>query len=214
MSERRIIVVEGPIGVGKTSLAKRLAEALGYDLLLEDPDDNPFLDRFYENPRSAALPTQLHFLFQRAKQFERLKQHDLFQPSFVADFMLEKDRLFARATLADDEFDLYEKVYASLTIEAPRPDLVVYLQAPADVLLARIRQRGRAYEQAISDDYLSRVADNYVDFFLAYRGAPLLIVNASEFNPVEIDADFELLLRQMGKARSGIHYFNPVSTDW
>lgn len=213
-SDHRIIVVEGPIGVGKTSLAQRLAPALDHDLLLEQPDDNPFMDRFYENPRTAALPTQLFFLFQRSKQFAQLKQHDLFSPAFVADFMFEKDRLFAKATLDEDELSLYEQVYATLAIEAPRPDLVIYLQAPADALMERVRRRGRAYEQSIRPEYVKQVADNYVDFFLSYRDAPLLIVNVADFNPVENDEHFDLLLKQVNRTRSGIHYFNPVAGDW
>src|ERR1700688_1019652 len=153
----KFVVVEGPIGVGKTSLARRLCTSLSADAVLEQAGQNPFLERFYRNPRAGALPTQLYFLFQRAQQLASLKQQDLFAPLRVADYLLEKDRLFARVTLDDAEYELYEQVYAKLDIEAPKPDLVVYLQAPVDVLLERIAKRGIGYEQRIERDYLERL---------------------------------------------------------
>ncbi|HEY7839987.1 MAG TPA: deoxynucleoside kinase, partial [Gammaproteobacteria bacterium] len=159
------IVVEGPIGVGKTTLASRLAETLGRELLLERAGDNPFLPRFYENPRMAALPTQLHFLFQRARMLESLRQGDLFRAEQIADFLVQKDELFARATLDPDELELYYQVYNRLALDSPAPDLVIYLQAPVDVLLKRIFARGVAYEKRIDEEYLQRIADAYVEFF-------------------------------------------------
>ena len=164
----RFVVVEGPIGVGKTSLARRLAASFGSDLVLEQGEENPFLERFYRNPRAAAFQTQLYFLFQRARQMQELRQQDMFQRVRVSDYLLEKDRLFARLTLDDGEFDLYQQVYARLAIDAPVPDLVVYLQAPVDVLLERIGRRGIAYEQAIERRYLERLAEAYARFFLEY----------------------------------------------
>ncbi len=204
------IVVEGPIGVGKTSLARRLAETFGTELLLEGAHENPFLERFYKDPQRAALPTQLFFLFQRAQQVQDMRQGDMFTPVRVADFLMEKDRLFAQTTLDDDELTLYEQAYTHLAIEAPRPDLVIYLQAPVDVLLERIRKRDREYERHIDSDYLQRLVDAYTRFFHQYEDAPLLIVNAAGFNPVDNQMDYDALLEQIGETRAGRHYFNPL----
>jgi deoxyguanosine kinase len=211
MSESRYLVVEGPIGVGKTSLATRLAESVGGELLLERAEDNPFLERFYRDPKNAALPTQLSFLFQRARQLQQLRQGDIFQPSRVADFLLEKDRLFAQLNLDDEEFKLYEQVYQHLALDAPAPDLVIYLQAPVDVLVHRVARRGIGYERFIQREYLERVADAYARFFHHYSGSPLLIVNAADINPLENKEDFALLVREIRRVRSGRHYFNPVA---
>lgn len=214
MLRQSIIVIEGPIGVGKTTLAKRIAARAGHEMLLEQPEENPFLERFYADPKGAALPTQLFFLFQRARMFKSLKQGDLFgSQRFIADFMLEKDRLFAEATLDDDEFDLYEQVYSNLTIDAPSPDLVVVLQAPVDALLQRIELRGRRYEQPVSRGYLETLIDSYTRFFLAYRQAPVLIVNAERFDPVHDDAQLDQLIARMDQTRAGIHYYNPMPSD-
>ena len=204
------IVVEGPIGVGKTSLARRLAKTFGSELLLEQPEENPFLSKFYADPRAGALPTQLYFLFQRAKQMQALRQGDMFQPVRVSDFLLEKDRLFAQLTLDDDEFNLYEQAYQSLSFEAPQPDLVIYLQAPVDVLLSRIAKRAIAYEQSIDAEYLQRVTEAYTAFFYHYSEAPLLIVNASDVDLVNDEQEYELLLEQVCTIRSGRHFFNSV----
>ncbi|GAB4361937.1 MAG: deoxynucleoside kinase [Gammaproteobacteria bacterium] len=206
----RYIVVEGAIGVGKTSLARRLAETFESDPLLESVDDNPFLERFYQNPKSAALATQLQFLFTRSQQVQALRQSDLFRPACVADFMLEKDRLFAQLTLDEHELKLYEQVYERVEIDAPAPDLVIYLQAPVEVLLKRIAQRGRRWEQRIDPHYLERLAEAYTRFFYHYDEAPLLIVNAAEIDLVNNDRDYQRLLQQIRATRSGRHYFNPV----
>ena len=209
MSESRYLVVEGPIGVGKTSLATRLAKTLGAELMLERAEENPFLERFYRDPKNAALPTQLSFLFQRARQLQELRQGDIFQPMRVSDFLLEKDPLFARLNLDDEELKLYEQVYQHLTLDAPRPDLVIYLQAPADVLSRRINHRGIGYERLIQQDYLERVTDAYARFFHHYSSSPLLIVNATDINPVDNEEDYALLVREIRRVNSGRHYFNP-----
>mgnify|MGYP001813284201 CR=1 FL=1 len=172
------IAVEGPIGVGKTTLAKKLGASFNYTTMLEDAQDNPFLEKFYRNPEQAALATQLFFLVQRVQKIQDLRQADIFAPVRVADFLIEKDPLFARINLDSDEFALYEKVYHQLTIDAPRPDLVIYLQASTDVLLSRIDNRGLTYEQGIDQTYLERLNEVYSEFFLYYDDAPLLIVNA------------------------------------
>jgi deoxyadenosine/deoxycytidine kinase len=208
----RYVVIEGPIGVGKTSLVRRLGRSFGSELVLEQDAENPFLERFYRNPRAVAFQTQLHFLFQRARQLQDLRQADLFERVRVADYMLEKDRLFARLTLDDEEFALYEQVYERLAIDAPQPDLVVYLQAPVDVLLERIARRGIDYEQQIDRRYLERLTEGYARFFLEYEAAPLLIVNAAEIDPVGNDGDYEGLLAEIVKPRKGRHYFNPLKS--
>lgn len=204
------IVVEGPIGVGKTTLAKRLAESFQSDILLEGADENPFLQRFYQDPRSVALQTQLFFLFQRAQQIQSLRQGDMFRPVRVADFIMEKDRLFAELTLDEDEFKLYQQVYAHVTIDAPTPDLVIYLQAPVEVLLKRVAKRGRSYEKHVDAEYLEKIANSYTEFFYHYAQSPLLIVNATEIDFVNNEADYQMLLAQINKTHSGRHYFNPT----
>jgi len=206
----RYVVVEGPIGVGKTTLAKRLAQSFEAELLLERADDNPFIKRFYQDPSSTALPTQLHFLLQRAQQIQSLRQSDLFANCYVADFFLEKDRLFASLNLQRDELALYQQVYENLALDAPQPDLVIYLQAPVDVLMSRIRQRGRDYEQPIHADYLHRLSLAYTEYFYYYNASPLLIVNASEINLAQGEADYELLLSRIHQIQAGKHYFNPL----
>ena len=204
------IAVEGPIGVGKTTLAKRLAASFNYTTLLEEAEANPFLEKFYRNPGQAALAAQLFFLFQRAQKMQAIRQADIFEPVRVADFLIEKDPLFARINLDPDEFQLYEKVYQQLTIDAPRPDLVIYLQASTDVLRARIEQRGLRYEQGIDRSYLERLNEVYSEFFLYYDDAPLLIVNASEIDLAHGEEDYRHLVDYMLDIRSGRHYFNPT----
>ena len=205
------VVVEGPIGVGKTTLAKRLARSFGSNMLLEAAEENPFLEKFYENPRSAALPTQLHFLMQRTRQLKMLNQDDMFNPVRVADFLIQKDRLFAELTLDSDELDLYEQVYSHLTLDIQTPDLVVYLQAPVEVLLERIKRRGIKHEKWIEAAYLERLSDAYISFFYQYSDAPLLIVNAADIDFAHNDDEYEMLLEQVLDTRSGRHYFNPVA---
>ena len=203
------VVVEGPIGVGKTTLARRLADSFGSDLLLEGANENPFLEKFYENPEAAALPTQLYFLLQRAKQLKDMKQADMFNPVRVSDYLIDKDRLFAELTLDADELDLYEQVYSSLTLDVPQPDLVVYLQAPVEVLLERIERRGIAHERIIEAAYLERLCQSYIQFFYQYNSAPLLIVNAADLDFASKEEDYQMLLERILSNRSGRHYFNP-----
>ena len=211
MNKPQFIVVEGPIGVGKTTLAKRLAESFNTDLLLEGAENNPFLNDFYDNRKNVAFQTQLFFLFQRAQQMQELRQADLFRPVHVADFIMEKDCLFAELTLDEEEFKLYQQVYQHLTIDAPVPDLVVYLQAPVNVLKKRISHRSRSYERNMTAEYLNRLNESYARFFHDYNRSPLLIVNAEELDLVNNDSDYTLLLEQIRKAKSGRHYFNPAS---
>ena len=204
------IAIEGVIGVGKTTLAKKLAASFNYQTLLEDAEKNPFLEKFYGNRKQAALATQLFFLFQRAQKIQDMRQADIFEPVRVADFLIEKDELFARINLESDEFQLYQKVYQQLTIDAPKPDLVIYLQASTDVLLSRIDSRGIAYEQGINRRYLERLNEVYSEFFLYYDDAPLLIVNASEIDLADSEEDYKHLVDYLLDIRSGRHYFNPT----
>lgn len=207
---KKYIVVEGPIGVGKTTLARKIASSLGAGLSLEQSADNPFLERFYKTPSQFALQTQLFFLFQRVRQLKALRQGDLFAPVRVADFMLAKDPLFARITLDDDELYLYEQVYQHLVPEVPTPDLVIYLQAPTDVLVNRIRKRGILFERNMERRYLEELVESYTRFFLGYHQSALLMVNAENLNFVDNEEHFQLLLEQAGNITSGRHYFNPV----
>lgn len=204
----RYIVVEGPIGAGKTSLTYKLAERLDADTLLENAADNPFLPRFYQEPKRYALPTQLHFLFDRTRQLRDLAQGDLFRAGTVSDFLIDKDMLFARLNLDDDEFELYQKVYADLAPQAPTPDLVIYLQAPIDALRERVHRRGVEFERGMDADYLQRLANSYSEFFHRYEAAPLLIVNTSNLNFAQSEDDFELLLERVDKMRGPREFFN------
>ena len=204
----RYIVVEGPIGVGKTTLARAISEASGASLMLEDPDANPFLPRFYENAERYALPTQLFFLFQRIDQLASLNQSDLFRRATVADFMLEKDALFARLNLKDDELRLYEQIYDHLKPQAPTPDLVIYLQAAPDTLIERVQRRGAPYEKNIPDPYLVGLAETYTRFFYQYSGSPLLIVNSDRLNFVESPDDVALLMERIAGMRGPREFFN------
>lgn len=208
LARYRYVVVEGPIGAGKTSLSHKLAERMGADTLLENADDNPFLPRFYQEPKRYALPTQLHFLFERSRQLRELAQGDLFRAGTVSDFLLDKDMLFARLNLDDDEFDLYQKVYADLAPQAPTPDLVIYLQAPVDALQERVRRRGVEFERGMDAGYLQRLAASYSTFFHRFEAAPLLIVNTSNLNFAQGEADFELLVERMGKMRGQREFFS------
>lgn len=208
---QRYIVIEGPIGVGKTHLAKRLANSFSGQTVLEQPEQNPFLEKFYTYPKQSALPTQLSFLMQRIKLNEALQQDDLFTDLHISDFLIEKDRLFAQIILDDDELALYNMVYDNLTTQHSRtPDLVIYLQAPLSVLKGRISQRGIGYEQQIEEAYLRRLTEAYADFFHYYEASPLLIVNAEQINLVDSEQDYENLLAQIARSQTGRHYYNPL----
>ncbi len=204
----RYIVVEGPIGAGKTSLAHALARHLRADELLERPDENPFLARFYDDMARYALAAQLTFLFQRVDQLRGLAQLDLFARPTVADFLFDKDPLFARNTLSDDEFVLYEKIFLHLKPQVPVPDLVVYLQAPVDTLVSRVHRRGVEFERQMPEAYLARLADAYARFFYSYEEAPLLIVNSERLNFVDNPDHLALLLARIASMRSQREFFN------
>ncbi len=207
----RYVAVEGPIGAGKTSLAKRLAESLTADLVLEEVAENPFLERFYRDGQSAALPAQMFFLFARARQMEGLRQSDMFSTVKVSDYLFAKDNLFAEMNLTTDELALYQQVVDSLKVEAPVPDLVIYLQASVDSLLTRIARRGIGFERAINRRYLERLTDSYARFFHAYNDGPLLIVNVSEIDPINNEADYAQLFQQIEKTTGGRHFYNPIA---
>lgn len=208
----RFIAVEGPIGVGKTSLSRRLAETFNYQLLLENATGNPFLDRFYQNRRQHALATQLFFLFQRTQQIQELRQSDLFETVRVADFLIDKDRLFAEQTLDPDEYELYLKVYQHLTVDAPIPDLVIYLQAPSQVLMDRIVLRGIPSEQYIDRPYLDQLNQAYTEFFHYFDRTSLLIVNSAEIDLVHNQDDYQQLVDYILSVPPGTHFFNPKPT--
>ena len=204
----RYVVVEGPIGVGKTTLARAISEASGAALMLEDPDANPFLPRFYDNAERYALPTQLFFLFQRIDQLAALNQSDLFRRATVGDFMLEKDPLFARLNLKDEELRLYEQIFEHLKPQAPAPDLVIYLQATPETLVDRVYKRGIAYEKNMPEDYLVQLAETYTRFFYQYAGAPLLIVNSDRLNFLDSQDDVALLMERIAAMRGPREFFS------
>lgn len=203
------IVIEGPIGSGKTTLAQRLSDRFSVDLLLENADANPFLPRFYQDRQRYALQTQLFFLFQRAEQGRELNQRDLFHKATIADFFLEKDPLFARLNLSDEEYALYRQIYDHLQLQVTTPDLVIYLQTPVDTLLKRVEQRDIGYEQDIGRDYLMRLSEAYSDFFYYYDKAPLLIVNNDNLNVTANDSALDLLLERIAAMRGSREYFHP-----
>lgn len=203
------IVIEGPIGSGKTTLAKQIASRFSVNLLLENAEANPFLSRFYQDVPRYALPTQLFFLFQRAEQIRDLAQRDLFGSATVADFFLEKDPLFARLNLKDEEFALYRQIYQHMQLQTTPPDLVIYLQTPADALLERVGQRNIGYERNITHDYLKRLADAYSDFFHTYDAAPVLIVNNEKLDFCRNEPALQLLLERVGAIRGQREYFHP-----
>jgi deoxyguanosine kinase len=205
----RFVAIEGPIGVGKTSLARKLSALWQTELLLEEAGGNPFLPKFYDDPARYALATQLHFLFHRSRELQARRQGDLFAPRLVSDFMFEKDRLFAKVVLDDDEYRLYHEIYTRFVASLPRPSLVIYLQASVPTLHRRIARRGIGYEQGIDGEYLGRLCQEYVEFFHYYSDAPLLIVNAEEINLVDNPAHFELLLAEIERGVVGRRYFNP-----
>jgi len=208
LDKYKYVVVEGPIGVGKTTLTRKLAENLQAQTLLELPQENPFLEKFYRDAARYALPAQMFFLFQRVNQLRELAQTDLFDGRIVSDFLLAKDPIFARLTLGDDELNLYNQMYAHLSPQAPSPDLVIYLQAQPETLIERVRKRGLAMESGISELYLYRLCESYSRFFYHYDAAPLLIVNAEHLNPIERDEDFMLLLKRIGNMRGKREFFN------
>ena len=204
-------VIEGPIGVGKSSLSQRLANEFNSELILEEIDDNPFLEQFYQRPKEAALSTQLYFLMQRTKQIQSLRQSSIFSQTKIADYLIDKDKLFAQVTLNPTEYDLYLQVYEHMITEAPKPDLVVYLQAPVSTLLERIKKRGRTFERFIETNYLEQLNEAYAEFFYHYHETPLLIVNASDIDFINNDRDYEQLKAQIMNTTSGRHYYNPLS---
>jgi deoxyguanosine kinase len=203
------IVIEGPIGSGKTTLARKLADRYAATLLLENAEANPFLPRFYQDVQRYALPTQLFFLFQRAGQLGDLTQRDMFASATIADFFLEKDPIFARLNLDDEEFALYRQIYKHLQLKASTPDLVIYLQTPVDVLHERIAQRNINYEQEIPREYLTRLADAYSEFFHQYDASPILIVNNEKLNITADEASLDMLINRALQIRSRREFFNP-----
>ena len=203
------IVVEGPIGSGKTTLAQMLADKFPVDYLSEKAEANPFLPRFYQDAQRYGLPTQLFFLFQRANQIKDLNQRDMFAKPIVADFFLEKDPIFARLNLDDEEYALYHQIYQHLQLKAPRPDLVIYLQTPVDALMERIEERSVSYEQEIPREYIERLANAYSEFFHSYDASPVLIVNNEKLNILKNKSAFDLLLTRIDQIKGQREFFNP-----
>ncbi len=203
------IVIEGPIGSGKTTLAQMLADKFNAQLLSEKAEANPFLPRFYQDAQRYALPTQLFFLFQRSRQISDLNQRDMFSKPTVADFFLEKDPLFARLNLDDEEYTLYHQIYSHLQLKSSKPDLVIYLQTPVDELAERIEERNVSYEQEIPREYIERLADAYSEFFHTYDASPVLIVNNEKLNIIKDAAALDLLVERIGQIKSSREYFNP-----
>jgi len=208
----RYIAIEGPIGVGKSSLAQILAQKYASRLVKEEVAGNPFLERFYENPRKFAFQTQLFFLLSRYRQQRELAQGDLFEAGLVCDYILAKDKIFALINLEDDEISLYESIYKLLVSTLPKPDLVIYLQARPEVLLSRVRKRGIAYERNISLDYLRTLSDAYNEYFFHYNETPLLVVNTSEIDFVESPRDLEHLVREVKSVKRGTQHYIPLGS--
>jgi deoxyadenosine/deoxycytidine kinase len=206
--ETKYIAIEGPVGSGKTSLAKKMANHLDGKLILEQPETNPFLENFYKDPRSNALPTELSFLFQRSKLLEDINQEDLFTNINITDFIFEKDNIFTEINLTQEEIELFKNVKDSLKVSHPSPDLVVYLQAPVEVLLSRIRMRSPSVDLLIDGSYLEKIADSYAKYFYYYDDSPLFIVNAENIDPINNDDHFEMLFSELQNVKFGKHFFN------
>ena len=207
----RYIAIEGPIGVGKTALAKRLADSLAADLVLEEVEENPFLERFYRDGKSAALPAQMFFLFARARQIESLRQSDLFSTVRISDYLFTRDRMFAELNLDPEELKLYDQIADNLGVDAPVPDLVIYLQASVDAIMQRLVRRNSNYDRFVNRAYMEQLTDAYARFFHSYDDGPLLIVNASQIDPINNEADYQQLFQQIQRTTGGRHFFNPVS---
>ncbi len=212
MERPRYIVVEGPIGVGKTTLATKLGEEFKARVVLEGPEENPFLEKFYENQEKYAFQTQIFFLLSRFSQQQNLAQQELFQQTTIVDYFFEKDRIFASLTLSDEELALYEQIYHLLNARVPRPDLVIYLQARTRVLLERISKRGTAYEKSINPKYIEALNQLYNDYFFYYNSSPLLVVNTSEIDFVEKEDDFKELVKEIRQMRKGTQHFIPLGS--
>ncbi len=212
MATKRYIAIEGPIGVGKTTLAELLAEELGARTLLEDVESNPFLPKFYEDPKKYAFQTQVFFLLSRYQQQRELSQYGLFETSVVSDYLFAKDRIFAYLNLDENELALYEQVYRLIDARVPKPDLVVYLQASSEVLIERIRKRGKYYEQNITPEYLERLVTAYNRYFFYYKETPLLVVNTSAIDFVNNREDREDLIKEIGSVKGGVQYYIPLGS--
>lgn len=208
----RYIAVEGPIGVGKTSLVNLISEQLSAMKVLEKVEENPFLSQFYNDRKKYAFQTQMFFLLSRYNQFIQLHQMDLFHAATVADYIFPKDRIFAYMTLSDHELELYEQVYAILNDRVMAPDLVIYLQASTDVLMQRIGRRGRDYEKKITRDYVDALNEAYEYFFFHYKETPLLVIKTSEIDFVRSREDLDDLIRQILQVKRGTRYYAPLST--
>lgn len=205
----KYLVVEGPIGVGKTSLVTRLADQLSGKAILEESENNPFLLRFYNDRRRWAFQTQLFFLLSRYRQQEDMAQHELFSNVTITDVFLPKDRIFASLNLSPDELVLYEQVYGLLRGRLPNPDLVIYLHAETDVLMQRVNQRGREYEKELSWEYLDALNRAYNEFFFAYADTPLLVIQTTEIDFVKNPSDLSNLIRQIRQMKGGVQYYVP-----
>lgn len=206
----KYLVVEGPIGVGKTSLVTLLADQLGGKAILEESENNPFLLRFYRDQRRWAFQTQLFFLLSRYRQQEEMAQHELFSNVTISDVFLPKDRIFAALNLSPDELVLYDQVYGLLRSRLPQPDLVIYLHAETDVLLQRVKQRGREYEQNMSWEYLDALNRAYNEFFFSYGDTPLLVIQTTDIDFVRNPADLSDLIRQIRHMKGGVQYYVPA----
>jgi deoxyguanosine kinase len=209
---KNYIAVEGPLGVGKTSLALLLAERIHGRTILEDAEDNPFLASFYKDPRRFAFQTQLFFILRRFQRQEEINQIDLFKRVVVSDFLFDKDRIFARLNLDDREFGLYQQVFNLLKVKSAKPDLVIFLQARTDVLKERIRKRNRDYEKPVALGYLDQINQAFNEFFFHYNETPLLVINASEIDFVNVAADLDNLILEIEKMEKGTKYYVPLGT--
>lgn len=213
MERAKYIVVEGPIGVGKTSLVHMLADKFSARTLLEKCEKNPFLEDFYKDRKRYAFQTQLFFLLSRYQQQKEIIQLDLFKKSIVSDYIFAKDKIFAQINLDENELTLYNQIYSLLDADIPRPDLVIFLQAEVDVLMARIKNRSNKYEKSLTHDYLMEITKAYNDFFFYYNDTPLLIIDTTKIDFVNNPDDFENLVKEILQSKRGTQYFVPLSSN-